>query len=252
MNDDGRPLDAIELGERVARELGHVAERREYHFAGLKLAGRRRRPSGERPPLPRELKASGKFWLGAAFVVLIVWFSLFAWPATTNWWTEQDLKVLNWLVELRNDVLTTISKAVHVLGSAWFIRPLRWGVILTLVFFKRFRAMFGVLGSIALVAEMTNALAVMVARPRPLVDMLGDWQGYSHPSRPVAALAVTLAIVGLALIPKCRWRRPWFLMAGLLVLALGISRMYLGVDHPSDVWTAAMLGFAVPFVVFRL
>jgi tRNA A-37 threonylcarbamoyl transferase component Bud32 len=28
--------------------------------------------------------------------------------------------------------------------------------------------------------------------------------------------------------------------------------MYLGVDHPSDVWTAAVIGPAVPFVVFRL
>ncbi|HET6392304.1 MAG TPA: hypothetical protein VFG13_05755, partial [Blastococcus sp.] len=33
----------------------------------------RRRPSGEPPPLPRALAASGKFWLGLSGVVLVMW-----------------------------------------------------------------------------------------------------------------------------------------------------------------------------------
>jgi tRNA A-37 threonylcarbamoyl transferase component Bud32 len=93
---------------------------------------------------------------------------------------------------------------------------------------------------------------VLVARPRPLVDIIGDWEGYSHPSVPVAALAVTLAAIGLALVPKGRLRRYWFMATAVLVLALGIARMYLGADHPTDFWTAALLGTAVAFVVFRL
>jgi len=233
-------------------DLGHIAERREYHFAGLKFTGRRRRPSGERPPLPRELQASGKFWLASGIFVLGIWITLFAWPASTNWWTEQDLAVLNWLVDLRNDTFTTLSKAVHALGSFWFIRPLRWGVLLVLLFYKRFRALFGVLISIAIVSLTIESLSLAVGRVRPLVEMIGDWSGYAHPSRPVASLAATLAVVGLALIPKGRWRHPWFFGSGVVVLALGLARMYLGIDHPSDVWTAAMIGPAIPFVVFRL
>jgi len=252
MTDQDRPLQPAVPGDRVARDLGHIAERREYQFAGLKFVGHRRRPSGERPPLPRELKASGRFWLGAGIVVLIVWITLFAWPASTNWWTEQDLAILNWLVDLRNDTLTSLAKAGHALGSFWLIRPLRWGIVLVLFFFKRFRALFGVLGSIILVGLITEYLSLAVGRVRPLVDIIGDWSGYAHPSRPVAALAVTLAIIGLALIPQGRWRRPWFLAAGVVVVTLGLARMYLGVDHPSDVWTSAMLGAAVPFLVFRL
>jgi tRNA A-37 threonylcarbamoyl transferase component Bud32/membrane-associated phospholipid phosphatase len=248
MSDDGG------LHENPGRtsDLGHVAERREYHFAGLHFSGRRRRPSGERPPLPRELQASGKFWLASGIFVLATWITLFAWPASTNWWTEQDLAVLNWLVDLRNDTLTTLSKAVHALGSFWFIRPLRWAILLVLVFYKRFRAVFGVLISVAVVEVVAELLAMAVGRIRPLVDIIGDWSGYAHPSRPVAGLAVTLALIGLALIPKGRWRHTWFIGAGAAVLALGLSRMYLGVDHPSDVWTAAIMGPAIPFVVFRL
>ena len=177
MADDDRSLDAIEMGERAARELGHVDERRVYSIAGIKVTGRRRRPSGERPPLPRELQASGKFWLVSGIVVLIVWVTLFAWPATTNWWSEQDLVVLNWLVDIRNDVLTDISRALHALGSVWLIRPLRWATILILLAFKRFRALFGMLGSILLVGEIVNALSLAVARIRPVVEMIGEWSG---------------------------------------------------------------------------
>jgi len=252
MDEGDRPLDAIEMGERAARELGHVDERRVFSIAGIKVTGRRRRPSGERPPLPRELQASGKFWLISGIVVLIVWITLFAWPATTRWWSVQDLAILNWLVDIRNDVLTDISKALHALGSMWLIRPLRWGTILILLAFKRFRAMFGMLGAILLVGEIVDSLSLAVGRIRPFVDMIGDWNGYSHPSRPVAALAATLTVIGLALIPKGRWRRSWFILSAILVVTLGLSRMYLGVDHPSDVWTAAMLGAAVPVVMFRL
>ena len=41
---------------------------------------------------------------------------------------------------------------------------------------------------------ITEALSVAVGRTRPLVDIIGDWSGYAHPSRPVAGLAVTLAL----------------------------------------------------------
>ena len=109
-----------------------------------------------------------------------------------------------------NDVLTEISKVLHVLGSMWIIRPLRWATILILLGFKRFRALFGMLGSIILVGEIVDGLALAIGRVRPFVEMIGEWDGYSHPSRPVAALAATLTIMGLALIPRGRWRRADF------------------------------------------
>jgi len=36
-------------------------------------AGRRRRPSGEAPPLPRTLNRSGRLWLTATGAVLVLW-----------------------------------------------------------------------------------------------------------------------------------------------------------------------------------
>ena len=76
----------------VPRELDLVGERRELKLAGIRVAGRRRSPSGERAPLQRELRFSGRLWLGLGVVVLLVWISLFAFPATRTWWTLRDVE----------------------------------------------------------------------------------------------------------------------------------------------------------------
>ena len=99
---------------------------------------------------------------------------------------------------------------------------------------------------------VVSLVAQAVHRPRPFVEIIGDWVGYSHPSRPVAALAVTLVVIGLSLIPKGQLRRYWFIAAVVLVSLLGLSRMYLGVDHPSDVVIGAVLGPVIGVIVFRI
>ena len=248
---EGVTADEALSFERGERSLEDVSRRRQVRLAGLEVAGRRRRPSGERPPLPRELKASGKFWIGAGVLVLFIWIGLFAFPGTRELWTDWDLKALNWFVDRRSDIATPFGRGLHSLGSMWLIRPLRWATILVLISYRRWRPMLAALGAYGLVFLLVEGLRLAIARPRPYVEMIGDWQGYSHPSLPVAALAVTLTVVGLALVPPGRWRPRWFGASALLIVALGIGRMYLGVDHPSDVGVGALLGIAVAVIVFK-
>ena len=141
---------------------------------------------------------------------------------------------------------------LHALGSGFFVRPFRWIAIAVLVGFRKWRILVGVLVAFVIVDAVTRLLQIAIGRPRPLVEIIGDWVGYSHPSRPMALLAVTFAVVGLALIPKSRWRTYWFIATSVLVALLGISRMYLGVDHPTDVWIGWLVGPAVGVVVFQL
>ncbi len=232
--------------------LGGIGERREFRVGPLRVSGRRRRPTGEKAPLPKELRASGWFWLIMGVGLAVLWISIFAFPETTNWWTDRDLTVLRWFQDRRTDFLTEVADAVHAVGSQWFIRPLRWGTIAVLIIFKRWRHLLGFLAVLIIVAIIVSSLEIAVARARPLVDVIGPWAGYSHPSGPVAGLSVTLALMGMTLLPKGRWRSRWFTLAEVLVIALGLARIYLGVDHPSDVWTVAILGFAIATVFFKL
>ncbi|MDH3538817.1 MAG: phosphatase PAP2 family protein, partial [Acidimicrobiia bacterium] len=137
-------------------------------------------------------------------------------------------------------------------GSQWFIRPLRWATILVLIYFKRWRHLFGLLGALFIVMLVVNGLELSVARPRPLVDIIGPWTGYSHPSAPAAGLAVTFGVMGMSLFPKGKARNRFMTAAEIVVGLLIVARLYLGVDHPSDAVFAALLGFAVAVLVFKL
>jgi membrane-associated phospholipid phosphatase len=232
--------------------LGDVGQRREVRVAGIRVSGRRRRPSGEKEPLPRDLKASGWFWLAVGVFLFGLWVSIFAWTESTSWWTDRDLALLQWLVDLRTTATTKGMEAFHALGSEWVNRPLRWGAVLVLIVFKRWRHLFAGIAAIAIAENVAEWLTWEVGRTRPLVTQIGDWHGYSHPSVAVAAFTVTLVVLGFSLIPRGKWRNRWFMGSGLAILLLVIARMYLGVDHPTDAATAALLGVSVPVLIFRL
>ncbi|MDJ0925733.1 MAG: hypothetical protein QNJ77_14350, partial [Acidimicrobiia bacterium] len=236
----------------VARELDLVGRRRAFKIAGVTVAGRRRRPSGEAAPLPRELRAAGHLWLISAIGIFVIWFLLFMAPSTTNWWTIQDQKVLDWMVDRRTDALTAIAKGLNFLTSEWFIRVLRIATLLALIWVRRWRHFFAVLLAVFIVVATGELIQEAVGRPRPLVPILVDWEGPSHPSLPVGSLAVTLAVMAYSLVPSSWQRRALLVGSGVLLVAVGVARVYLGVDHPSDAWTSLMFPPAVAVVTFRL
>lgn len=198
------------------------------------------------------MKRSGLFWLIAGLALVILWITLFAFPATTQWWARVDHQVLNWFVDIRNDTMTAIMKALHLLGSLWFYRPVRWATIIVLALFRRWRPMIGVAIAFIVVDTLQRVLAENIGRSRPLVEIIGDWNGYSHPSEPVALLAVTFVVAGLALIPRGKWRNYWFVATTVLVALLALALVYLGTDHPSDVVVGWLIGPVVGVLVFRL
>jgi len=233
-------------------DLGQIGERRVVRIGGVRFAGRRRRPSGEKEPLPRDFRGTGVFWAVVALVGLLIWAMLFLVGGSPDWWTRQDLKLLLRFEDMRTDAATAFFKGVNLLTADLFIRVVRWGVILALVFYRRWRHLVAGMAVFLIVDLVTTGMGYAVARPRPLVEILVSWEGYSHPSVPVAGFAATLGVIGYSLIPKGAWRNRWFVGSGLVLVLAVTSRVYLGVDHPSDVVVAAMFALAVSVVVFKL
>ncbi len=232
-------------------ELAGVSSRRVLRVGGFTVAGRRRRPSGEQPPLPGTLDTAGRAWLVTAILVVGVWITVIWVEGTADWWNERDEAVVRWVVDLRSDAATSVMNAIHALGSEWLTRTLRWVTLVVLVGFRRWRSLLIALGVLITVEVSVATVGRVVGRPRPFVDIIGEWDGFAHPSGPVASLAVTLAIVGLTLIPAGAWRRRYWRAATAAVVLLGISRLYLGVDHPTDVLVGAAFAVAVTVVAFR-
>jgi tRNA A-37 threonylcarbamoyl transferase component Bud32 len=215
-------------------------------------ASRRRRPSGEPPPLPRQLNTSGRFWLamaGAVVVYLLVLGGVRGMIVTLD---VAERPLLSGLAALRNGPTTVVARVVNDAISPVIL--LTWWVSLAvMLIWRRWRHLFVWIGTMFLVSNLSALAAALIERPRPLgVEIIDSWQGFAMPSRPVAVLAATLVNVLYALVPAGRRRdRGKLVVSGLLAVVV-LVRLYLGVDHPTDAVVGVVLGVAIPLAGWRL
>src|SRR5947207_2381543 len=84
---------------------------------GLHDGKRRRRPSGQPPPLPRELGAAGMFWIGAILVLILVIVVLIAFNSVGGAFDRVESRFVRWIAERRTGWLNRIMLVVNGLGS---------------------------------------------------------------------------------------------------------------------------------------
>ncbi len=129
-------------------------------------AGQRRRPSGEPPALPHELGRSGKFLLLMLLYFVLALTGFLVFPSLEGFFERLDHGRQVRITDLRTPGLTRVMLVVNGLASSWTIRVLRWGVILGLVVFRRWRHLFVFLGAIIL-TEIVAYNASIDHRPAP-------------------------------------------------------------------------------------
>lgn len=214
--------------------------------------GRRRRPSGEPPPLPRHIAASTPWYVAAILTAVLLEVALALHPSRVAV-TRVDDALVSGLARLRSEPLTSAMQVLQHLGSVNVVRFLGWGTIAALLLARRIRHLFAYLVVVLVVVLACGLLEQVQGRMRPSgVHILGDWSSYAHPATPVALLATAAVGVLYTVVPRGRWRnRGKWLGAGLLAV-LCASRLLLAVDHPTDELAALAIGWALPVVVFRL
>jgi tRNA A-37 threonylcarbamoyl transferase component Bud32/membrane-associated phospholipid phosphatase len=220
----------------------------------VRRSGRRRRPTGAPPPLPRSIQPTGVWWATAA-VVLVVLARIAFGPARRSVGvavTAWDDAVVRWLAGLRLPGLTGLMEAVVAsTGSVGMVGALRWATVIALLALRRFRHLLVFVGSF--LAVLLVVRLATVDRPRPFgVELRGSWAGWAMPSRPVAILAATLVGVLYTLVPVGRWRQLGKWVATGLVAAFALARVHLGVDAPTDALVGAVIGVAVSVAAYRL
>jgi membrane-associated phospholipid phosphatase len=143
---------------------------------------------------------------------------------------------LDWLLEV-----------VTAPGVTW-VRLLVFLPVLVLLVRRRAWVTTGwLLTAVVLIAPLTTALKELVGRIRPpFADGGARYDSLSYPSGHAAGIAtlVTVALVLLWPVLSVSARR-WALLAGVvLVVVVGLSRMWLGVHYLSDVLGGWSLGIA--------
>jgi tRNA A-37 threonylcarbamoyl transferase component Bud32 len=217
------------------------------------LRGRRRRPSGEPPPLPRHIDHSIRWYLLLAAVAGALWAGMSV-PAVLGITTRADLVVLRVVATVRTAWLTHLMLDVNAaLASPWTVRLVPWATIAVLVAFRRFRHLAAYLVIILAAALLVSVMTLEIGRMRPAgIGILGPWQGYAQPSRPVVTLALALIGVLYTLVPAGRRRNRGKWAAAAILAAFCAARLYLAVDHPTDQVTALIIGWPLAVVAFWL
>jgi hypothetical protein len=98
---------------------------------------RRRRPSGEPPPFPREDRWTR--WIWALGGVLLLGGALNLLIRTTDVVVAADQAVLSWFAEARTAALTDAAKLAIQLTTFAAVMTLRIATVVVLVLYRRFR-----------------------------------------------------------------------------------------------------------------
>ena len=155
-----------------------------------------------------------------------------------------DHAALRAVEHLHGRSLTRAMKIITAGGTVAVVAPLTIVAAVAALLLHRPRA--AALVALAVVgAELLQlGLKPLFDRPRPNVfPRLEQIGSAAYPS----AHAIVSASLALAVVAIC-WRRPWRApaasLAVLYVLAVGFSRIYLGVHYPSDVLAGWLLAGA--------
>jgi len=223
---------------------------------GTVRRARRRRPTGEAPPLPYHLQTSGVRWLTAAVALVALTIVVFArgLRGLAVDVTVADDAVVRWLAGLHAPGLVGVFRALAALSSWWILNGLLWGLLLALLVLRRFRHLIVLVILAQLLTLVAEAWVGRIAqRPRPFgVVIRAGWGGWALPSVQVTFFAAALVVILYTLVPEGRWRNTGKWLATGLVALTGLGRVALGADAPTDVLVAAAIGVTLPLVAFRL
>src|SRR3954447_8274447 len=82
----------------------------------IRRVRRRRRPSGEPPPLPRHLNASGKWWLALSGAIVVAWVVIWV-TGSVSVFDVADNRVLQAIAGVRSPGLTRAALAAGALAT---------------------------------------------------------------------------------------------------------------------------------------
>lgn len=146
-----------------------------------------------------------------------------------------DEAIYNLIIKLMTINTTAIMIFISFLGSAVALITLTIGLVLLL---KNKRDSKYIAINLTLVFVLNRIIKTIIARPRPQILRLVQEDGYSFPS---GHSMVSMGFYGFLIylifknIQNKKLKYPLIIFLSILILLIGISRIYLGVHYFTDV-----------------
>jgi len=188
---------------------------------------------------PKNIKSG--FLLFAALLVAATAPFVFAWLAQEMLEGDTlkfDTFVRSAVHEHATTGLTWVMQGFSLLGSVAVVTALCFILICSLIYFRRARtaALLGI--TMVGMAALEVALKMAFHRPRPRAFFGPTPTSYSFPSGHAMGAVCFYGVLAAILAARARRKAAkWCIGTGavLLIGMIGYSRIYLGVDYPSDV-----------------
>jgi undecaprenyl-diphosphatase len=199
--------------------------------------------------------------LGVAFILSLFSFMAFGYLAfliRAEKLLLFDSAIISYIQGLESPGLTVVMEVFTTIGSVPVVLPLSLLVLLILYKLLRHRKELILFAAVMVGSPILNQLLkVFFQRARPDLNRLIEIGGYSFPSGHAMNAFTLYGILTFLLwrhIPV-RWGRTILLLfSTVFILAIGISRIYLGVHFPSDIiggYLAASFWLTVSIWVFQ-
>ncbi|MDX1901737.1 MAG: VTT domain-containing protein [Gammaproteobacteria bacterium] len=189
-----------------------------------------------------------------AFYFLVTLFLLFCLTVVVSLHPGNDLVVNDVIFHtfrsLRSPTWDNIMIAITLLGDSHTLMPLAFTLTVFFLYKKRFHTALHVLFIGLLTSANVYILKHLIKSPRPW-GVLQNADGFSFPSgHSTLSVAFYFAITFLLLhIFKPKIRKPFYWIAGMLVLLVSISRLYLGAHWFTDVVGGWLVGAATLMLI---
>lgn len=144
-----------------------------------------------------------------------------------------DSVVYNFISKFINNNLTHIIKFITFLGSATFVISL---TVLALLFLKNKKIGIFMALDLIVITIFQYILKPIFGRIRPVDINLIEETSYSFPSgHSLTAMAFYGFIIYLIYKSNLKYKKVYIILLSVLILLIGLSRVYLGVHFITDV-----------------